>query len=428
MSLLGRLAEEHAASPASARLKAALLFAGVRYDPCLPEAVDWAFPAYWPHHLLPGEEPFRGQHRVEVPYLALFEDQEFHDLVQVRLRIKRDSPFVIRKTGEPRRYTLFDGDKPITGVTFEPKLPWADDLTADGTPLKATGMSQHGDMLVFNAAPGCEYFVIPKEDGSSRTENLSCTFCLYGVPDQRLKSLGQTLYEPRLPPETIDRVAEACSHPETHARHLYLVGGSMLSMQAEGERYVQIARRLAESGLHERYYIACGSGALERPQMEQLVDAGVRGACFNLEVWGPSQFARICPGKAKVVGYERWLDSCEEAVSVFGDKNVYTAFVCGIELDGDGAYTDPQQALEANIEAAEWLIPKGVQPIFSLYWKVAGKNRGEEPLYSLDNFLKLNEVLASIRRREARPINSDFLCRRCAYMQLEPDYDVAVGS
>ncbi len=419
MSLLSRLAEEFPNTPPPARMKAALLYAGVQYDPCLAEAGDWAFPNFMPHHLLPGEAPFRGKMQFNVPYLGWFDDD-----THVRLRIKRDSPFAIRQTGE-RRYLLLEGDVPVAPLTFEPRLPWVDLLTRDGTPMRATGLSQHGDMLVLNPAPGCEYFVSPLEGGKS--ENLSCTFCLYGLPDQRMKPLGQELFQPRLPEVSLDRIADACHHPETHARHLYLVGGSMLDMDQEGERFVQIARRLHEAGLHERYYIACGTGAIPKRRMQEMKDLGVRGACFNLEVWDPAQFARICPGKAKHVGRDRWIRALEEAAEVFGPADVMSAFVGGAELEGEGAMTDPERALESNLECGEYLIPRGIQPVFSLFWKVTGKTRGEEPVYTLENFLRLNEGLAAIRRRENRPINGNFFCKHCAYMQLEPDYDHVVS-
>ncbi len=414
---LAALALDHPASPAQVRLKAALLFGGVRYDPCLAEAADWAFPNYMPHQLQPGEPAFRGKRQITVPYLLQLEDD-----TQVRLRIKPDSPFVIRPQENTHGYALYEGDAEVTQLTFERRLAWADALTADGTPMPATGLSQHGDMLVLNVAPGCDYFVVPKESGG--TENLHCKFCLYGLPDKkRLEPLGQELHVIDLPRPTLDRVTEACAHPDTHARHLYLVGGSMLDMADEGERYLQIARHLAEAGLSERYYVACGSGAIPREHMEKMRDAGVRGASFNLEVWDPGQFERICPGKARIVGRDRWLQSLEEAVDVFGRGNVLTAFVGGAELEGEGAFTDPQQALDSNLEAGEYLIPRGIQPVFSLHWKVTGKNRGVEPFYSLENFIRLSEGLAETRRREGYSINPEFFCRRCAYMQLEPDHD-----
>jgi hypothetical protein len=421
MSLLSRLAEEFPNSPPAARMKAAVLYAGVRYNERFAEAADWAFPSYMPHHLLPGEPSFRGQRQFHVPYLAWF-DGDTH----VRLRIKRDSPFEILPTDDPRRFVLYEEDRPVAPLTFEPRLPWVDFLTGDGTPMRSTGLTQHGDMLVLNVAPGCEYFVAPTEQ-RDKTANLSCQFCLYGLPDkQRLEPLGQQIGVTALPEGTLDRVTEACCHSETHARHLYLVGGSMLDMAEEGERFVQIARRLNRAGLHERYYIGCGSGAIPREHMRQLKDLGVRGACFNLEVWDKAQFERVCPGKAKYVGRDRWLRSLEEAAEVFGHNEVMSAFVGGVELDGEGAFTSPEQSLASHQEAAEYLIPRGIQPVFSLFWKVTGKNRGEEPLYALETFLRLNEMLADVRRRHATPINPHFFCKHCAYMELEPDYDVPV--
>ncbi|MCA9543380.1 MAG: hypothetical protein KC613_03290 [Myxococcales bacterium] len=417
MSLLARLADQFPASPARVRLKAALLYAGVRYHESLAEAADWAFPNYMPYILPPGVAAFRGQRKVNLPYLVRMADD-----TQVRLRVKPDSPFEIRPDGSPLGFGLFYGPDQtlLTSLTFEPRLAWVDALTGDGTPMRHTGLSQHGEMLVLNIAPGCEYFVVPEGE---KTRNLSCSFCLYGLPDKRLDSLGQRLYEAGLPPATVKRVVEACAHPDTRATQLYLVGGSMLDMAKEGERYVQIARALKDVGLTDRYYVAAGSGALERKHMEELKDLGVRGACFNMEVWDAAQFARVCPGKDQIVGRQRWIDSLEEAVDVFGKANVMTAFVGGVELDGEGAMTDARRALESNLEAAEYFIPRGVQTIYSLHWKVTGKDRGQEPVYSLDLFLELNERLAAIRKRENRLINPAFFSRRSAYMQLEPDYD-----
>ena len=104
-----------------------------------------------------------------------------------------------------------------------------------------------------------------------------------------------------------------------------------------------------------------------------------------------------------------------------------SAFVGGAELDGEGAFSDPDEALVSNLEGAETLLGLGIQPVYSLHWKMTGKHRGLEPIYSLDHFLKLNHGLAELRRAHQHPINEDFFCRRCAYMQLEPDYDHWAG-
>ena len=253
-SVLDRLAADYPSIPHQVRLKAALLFYGVHdSDPhvrALVEAGDWAFPNFMPYHLPPHAPTYRGARQVPFPYLLRLEDD-----TQVRLRLKADSPFSLRRVDgsalpgfddelgaawsgeEPREgsgvedrlthFALYEGERRITTLTFEPQLAWSDALTADGTPFKATGLSQHGDMMVLNPAPGCEYFVAPF---GHEKRNLSCQFCLYGLPDQRMKSLGQELFKAGLPEEQLKRICEACAHPETHARHLYLVSGSMVCL------------------------------------------------------------------------------------------------------------------------------------------------------------------------------------------------------
>lgn len=416
MSVLEQLKKDFPNSPDCVRLKAALLFYGVQFDRLLAEAGKWAFPNFMPYHLPPGEAPFEGQRRIAIPYLFRMEDD-----TQVRIRIKDESPFSLECSADDRWFHILANGQRVARTTFEPRLGWVDKLTSDGTPMRSTGLSQHGEMLVLNVAPGCEYFVAPGAN-ETRTENLSCSFCLYGLPDKRMEPLGQELYQISLPDETYLRVIEACQDPNTQAKQLYMVGGSMLNPADEGRRFVELAKALNDAGLCERYYVACGSGAIPKDAMVELKDLGVRGACFNLEVWDAKAFARVCPGKSKFVGRDTWLRALEDAVDVFGPNQVMTAFVGGVELEGDEGMT-PEDALKSAQEAGEYLIPRGIQPVYSLHWRTTGANRGQEPVYSLPLFLQINESLAALRRKHKMPMNQEFLSKRGAYMQLEPDYD-----
>jgi hypothetical protein len=105
-----------------------------------------------------------------------------------------------------------------------------------------------------------------------------------------------------------------------------------------------------------------------------------------------------------------------------------SAFVGGVELDGEGAFETAEAAHESNVECGETLIPKGIVPVYSIFWKLTGKERGVEPVYSLENFLRLNEAHASCRASSQSFVNPEFFCRRCAYMEMEPDYDSAFGA
>jgi hypothetical protein len=110
-------------------------------------------------------------------------------------------------------------------IVFEPKHPWFTQKTADGMPYAQAGVTTHGDMLVINVAPGCEYF-LHKIDGVS----MRCSFCAYGAPDERTIHLGPG---DRQGGDSRRPRSSACTRRcnavigQTEIRHIYLVGGSL---------------------------------------------------------------------------------------------------------------------------------------------------------------------------------------------------------
>ena len=133
-------------------------------------------------------------------------------------------------------------------------------------------------------------------------------------------------------------------------------------------------------------------------------------------------FAKICPGKNKFVGFERWLESLEIAVSLWGKGRVYSAMVAGIELEPEYNLSW-ESAAELAVNGAEDLCRRGVIPIYSLYWPVGGRDHPDYFKRLRSYFEKLNLAYAAIRKKYGLEIWDGFMCHRCAYMQLECDID-----
>ena len=286
-----------------------------------------------------------------------------------------------------------------------------------------SGVSLHCDMAVINVAPGCEYF-LHKQGG----KNLRCTFCAYGAPDERTRHLGQVAGEVGIPDDTISLMQQALklAMEEQPVRHVYLVGGSLPDWNDEASRFLQLAEAVQEVVQH-RVPVTLGSGALPPEQLERFAaDRLVDAACFNLEVWSKPLFEKVCPGKQAFVGYERWLDSLEAAVGIFGRERVYSAMVAGIELEPEYGM-DWETASALVIEGAQALCERGVMPIYSLYWPVGGRGHPEYLPRLRAFFETLNLAYADIRRAHDLNIWDGFMCHRCAYMQLECDLDRAAG-
>lgn len=399
--------------PPSVQTKLTLLFEGIRYSEALGAAAGEAFPNFYPYRFAPGEPNPTGGKTATIPYLARLADGTL-----VRVRGESASPWAVSGDTAAGYRLSQDGDEPFE-VDFEPLPPWMKRSTSDGFPMSSAGVSLHGDMAVINVAPGCEYFLVQEAGRSQR-----CVFCAYGAPDARSRDLGQEEGRAAFPEVTRRRLQETlqAALEETEIRHIYLVGGSMIDWNQEGDRYIELARIVQEVNRH-RLPVACGSGALPEESLRELHGEGlVESVCFNLEIFSEELFAKICPGKNRFVGYRSWIESLEKAVALWGPGRVYSAMVAGIELAPEYGLTASEAARIAR-EGAEDLCSRGILPIYSLYFSTpAHAARGSwSDLRSY--FEELAVGYEDVRRRQGLRIWEGFMCHRCAYMQVECDLD-----
>jgi hypothetical protein len=399
----------------SSRLKLDLMFEGIRYSEALGHAAEHSFPNFYPYRFQPGEPNPTGQSTAQIPYLLTTRDGTL-----VRVKGAGDSPWRVSGSRTDGYRLTRDGSESLD-VEFEPLPEWMRGQTSDGSPMARTGLSLHGDMGVINIAPGCEYFLEKADKVSMR-----CTFCAYGAPDKRTQDLGQVTRVTSLPARTYQRIQETlrAALAESELRHLYLVGGSMTDWSEEGARFIEIARAVQEAN-PDRVPVTCGSGALPNDALDTLHGEGlVEAVCFNLEVWSKDLFEKICPGKNRFVGYERWIESLESAVDRWGRERVYSAMVAGIELEPEHGLSW-QEAADIALVGAEYLCARGIIPIYSLYWPVGGR---EHPNYMnrlRSYFERLSLGYQAIREKHQLHIWDGFMCHRCAYMQMECDVDRA---
>ena len=398
----------------SPALKIQVMCEGIRYTAALGQAARHSMPNYYPYRFKEGEHDPTGRGIATIPYLI-----NTADGTEIRILGDGDSPWHVE--GElTQGYRLID-DRSGTSVpiAFEPLRPWLTQKTADGLPFAQAGVTTHGDMLVVNVAPGCEYFLHKHEGVSMR-----CTFCAYGAPDERTKHLGQVTGQVEIPPPTLDRMHEALQAviDQTEIRHIYLVGGSLTDWRKEGERFLQLARFVKQANTHG-IPVALGSGALPDDLIAQFhAEKLVQYVCFNLEMWSEPLFAKISPGKNRYVGYQRWIAALETAVRHWGRGNVYSAMVAGIELEPEHGL-EWQEAASLALQGAEDLCGRGIIPIYSLVWPVGGRQRADYHVRIRSYFEALSAGYREIRQRHGLAISDGFMCHRCAYMQLECDLD-----
>ena len=401
-----------AGSPA---LKTDVMFEGIRYTEALGAAAEHSMPNYYPYRFKAGEHDPTGAGKAKIPYLINTNDETL-----IRVLGNADSPWSVTGDRDNGYHLVNDSDEgnPVA-IDFEPMHGWMKAETSDGFPMAQAGVSTHGDMMVINVAPGCEYFV-GKVDGKA----MRCTFCSYGAPDKRTAHLGQVIGQVSIPELTLRRMCDAIAAvtAETEIRHIYLVGGSLTDPREEGERFLQLAQVVKDSNPN-RIPVTLGSGALPDDILQRFHDEDLAQAvCFNLEVWSENLFAQVCPGKNHYVGYEDWIKSLETAVRLWGRGRVYSAMVAGIELEPEYEM-EWQQAANLVVEGVEDLCTRGIIPIYSLYYPVGGKDRSDYQSRLRNYFEHLALHYADARQRHELEVWDGFMCHRCAYMQLECDID-----
>jgi hypothetical protein len=403
----------------SPAFKVQVMCEGIRYSEALGRAALHSMPNYYPYRFKPGEPDPTGKGIATIPYLI-----NLRDGTEIRILGSGDSPWHVEGDLEHGYRLIDDRDGRSEPVEFEPLRPWMTQKTSDGLPFPQAGVTTHGDMLVINVAPGCEYF-LHKHDGVA----MRCAFCAYGAPDERTAHLGQKTGQVEIPQPTLERMREALDAviDQTEIRHIYLVGGSLTDARKEGERFLQLARFVKQAN-RRRIPVALGSGAIPDDLIEQFhAERLVDFVCFNLEMWSEPLFAKISPGKNRYVGYARWIEALETAVRFFGRGNVYSAMVAGIELEPEHEFAW-EQAARTALEGAEDLCSRGIMPIYSLVWPSGGRDRPDYHSRIRHYFETLCAGYQEIRRRHGLEVAEGFMCHRCAYMQLECDMDRATGA
>lgn len=205
----------------SPALKVQVMCEGIRYSEALGRAASHSMPNYYPYRFKPGEHDPTGKGSATIPYLI-----NTSDGTEIRILGSSDSPWSVKGSQQQGYLLVNDRTGGEVPIEFEPLRPWMTQKTSDGLPFPQAGVTTHGDMLVINVAPGCEYF-LHKHDGVA----MRCTFCAYGAPNERTAHLGQKAGQVEIPQPTLERMREALEAVinQTEIRHIYLVGGSLTS-------------------------------------------------------------------------------------------------------------------------------------------------------------------------------------------------------
>lgn len=267
-------------------------------------------------------------------------------------------------------WVLSDGEK-MEEVTF-PKAPIFEregKTTRNGVPLTQIGWLSGTSCMLIIPNSHCQYW----------NEDLQCRFCDLDYNTRHFMKLGKG-WKVRLNGEDVyDLISEALKE-KGRWFHVLITGGSNFkdNYEREVDQGIELLQAIRKAGEpYGNYYMPVNLIATpyEEEQYRRVKEAGADSFGCYFETWTKEHFELVCPGKAKYIGYEKYIDKTLNAVDVFGEGNVTAGFVPGVEMAPPPyGFAEVDEAVNSTLEGYDFLIKNKVVPIGTNWCIQPGSN------------------------------------------------------
>ncbi len=256
-----------------------------------------------------------------------------------------EASLYVLKENHDGGYVIGDGTAEVPVQLIE-KPDFLSGQTKSGVPFSDIA-ELHGSYVVISPASGCEFF----------NEGIECSYCSGGFDTDEASKVFSV--------DDVLEVVEAVKKAKA-AEIVYLSIG--FSKGADGgikflTPYIQAIKKF--------FNVIVAVEALP-PKRNHWIDhtyaVGADSVLYNLEIYDKELFELICPGRAGLIGRNRYLNALKYAATVFPSGTVASHLIVGLEPPG------------STNKGIDCLTDMGVVPILPIYRPRPGKALGIDPL------------------------------------------------
>jgi hypothetical protein len=308
-------------------------------------------------------------------------------------------PYVVTSAGQ--RAFLSDQGRILEEVFYWEKPAYYDQYTSSGKPMWEI-VSARPQRYTIHPNQFCDFW---------KRKGQGCKFCSMAANFKKNRK------DPLLAVKDIaETVAEALKEPGA-SQSLFFTGGSLLGgaepLDEELNFYLSIFNALGPLFGNKKFPSQLISTAFNEKQLRRLYnETGLMSYTADLEVLNAKLFEWICPGKAKLIGYQGWKERLFSAVDIFGPGNVNTGIVSGVETAQPYGFSNEEEALETTLREAESLTQRGVWVVGCVWRVIEGSVFFDQKTPSLDYYARLSLGLNDLRRSANLSVDLDNY-RRC---------------
>jgi len=273
------------------------------------------------------------------------------------VRLNPASPYLVDLA--EGKLVLRLGGAALGEATFQPLPAYYGRPTASG---KIAGdiapVIEWGYLVYLTVFRMCQYFGKEEE----------CQFCDINHNYREQRAQGRPYTGVKSVAEVLEVLRLVAEH-DTTSRAYTVTGGSITS-KLDGLDEVEFYGRYVEAIERDfpgRWISKLVVQAQPPEACRRLKDLGLRILHPNYEVWDARLFDRLCPGKARTIGRERWLSWILDAADVFGPEHVIPNFVAGVELAADEGFASADEAVASAALGLDFFMSHGVCPRFTTW-------------------------------------------------------------
>jgi len=283
------------------------------------------------------------------------------------------SPYVL-EGGPQAGYHVRDERAGTAYPVRVPREPaWYDRPTSRGVPMQRIGVMQ-GTYLGIYVNKVCTFW--------NFEPRLNCHFC----------TTGQNVGDAETTEKTIADVVETCraARDESGATFVHLNGGF------QGSRGIESILPYVEAIKRDVGMLVGVQLAPERDfsRYDQLIDLGVDHLSFCVEFYDPQWFARICPGKARMLGQPLFFDAMAHCAGRMTRGAVSGEIIAGVE------------PLDQTLKAIDAITALGCFPTVCIFRPTIGSDMEQWPSPEYDDMLRVMRHVYDACRRHWIPIGA----------------------
>lgn len=247
-------------------------------------------------------------------------------------KFTENSPYLIKK--EEGQLYITDGSYNVP-VDIVPKADFYSKKTTSGVPMSSIA-TQHGSYVVITPTLKCDFL----------TESAKCKYCAIDL-DKDLGKLKTYSVEDVL--ETVGAVLK----DSTSSDIIYLSMG--FSKEDDGgiallTPYIKAIKK------HFNCLVAVEAmPPKDNKWIDETYAVGADSVLYNLEIFDKDLFETISPGRANLIGRDRYIEALKYAASIFPNGTVASHLVVGLEPPG------------STVKGIDLLTSIGVVPILPIF-------------------------------------------------------------